>query len=293
MHVAPIRRAARHRLAPFFAIGAAILVPGIGHGQSPAPGASPWQTIEYAQVRLIAAQDRMGGDVAVDVALHVRLDPGWHTYWRAAGGVGFPPRFEWSGSANLARLEVEWPAPRRIFTFGYEAVGYENEIVFPMRATLARADAPLSLRLDAMIAVCRDICIPFEATLALDLPAGTASTTPYARLIERYAARVPTRRELLGFTIESARLVSDGSGAAIEIVARAEPPFDSPDLFIEGRPGIVLGTRKTTAAGDGRFEVTVALNQGTAGPLDDEPLTVTLVDRTRAIERVIVASSAP
>ncbi len=293
MHLAPIWHAARLALASVLCIGTAILVPSLGHGQSPAPGASPWQSIEYAQVRLIAAQDNVGGDLEIDVALHVRLDPGWHTYWRAAGGVGFPPQIDWSGSANLARLEVKWPAPHRIFTYGYEAIGYENEVVFPMRVTLARAGAPLNLRLDTMIAVCRDICIPFEASLALDVPAGAASDTAYAGLLERYAARVPTRHDLSGFAIESVRMVSSGSGAAIEIGARADPPFDAPDLFIEGRPGTILGAREATSAGDGRFEVTVAFDQGTAGWLEDEPLTVTLVDRTRAIERALVASSVP
>ena len=292
MHPAPNRRAA-HAVARLLAIGAAILVPGIGHGQTAPAAASPWQSIEYAQVRVIAAQDRVGTGGQLDLALHIRLDPGWHTYWRAAGGVGFPPRIEWSGSQNLADLEVTWPAPHRIFTFGYEAVGYENEIVFPMHASLARADAPLGVRLDILIAVCRDICIPFEATLALDLPTGAPSTTPYARLIDRYAARIPARQEVPGFAIESVRLVDRGSGAAIEIAARADPPFEGPDLFVETRPGTILGERRTKSAGDGRFEVSVDFDLGSAEPLVAEPVTVTLVDRTRAIERALVVDPPP
>ena len=291
MQLAPDRRAAA-RVASRLAIAAAILVPGAGNGQSP-PGASPWQSIEYAQVRVMAAQDRVGSGLELDLAIHVRLDPGWHTYWRAAGGVGFPLQIDWSASANLADLEVTWPAPHRIFTFGYEAIGYENEVVFPMRATLARAGAPLGLRLETLIAVCRDICIPFEATLVLDLPAGTASTTPYARLIERYSAEVPTRDDLPGFTIESVRVVRRGSGAAIEVGARADPPFDAPDLFIETRPGTILGERRATLRGDGRFEVTVDFDPGSAGWLAEEPLTVTLVDRTRSIERALLVGSSP
>lgn len=292
MQLAPDRRAAA-RVASLLAMAAAILVPGVGNGQSPPPGASPWQSIEYAQVRVMAAQDHVGSGLELDLALHVRLDPGWHTYWRAAGGVGFPPRIDWSASANLADLEVAWPAPRRIFTFGYEAVGYENEVVFPMRATLARAGAPLGLRLEALIAVCRDICIPFETNLVLYLPAGTASTTPYARLIERYSAQVPTRRDLPGFIIESVRLERRGSGAAIVVGARADPPFDAPDLFIETRPGTILGQRRATLRGDGRFEVTVDFDPGSAEWLEEEPLTVTLVDRTRSIERALLVGSSP
>jgi suppressor for copper-sensitivity B len=289
----PDRRVVRLGVASALAIGAAIIVPAPGHGQSPAPGASPWTSIEVAQVRLIAALDRVGSDGELDVGLQVRLDPGWHTYWRAAGRVGFPPQMDWNGSENLAHLEVMWPSPRRIFAFGYEAVGYENEVVFPMRATLARPGAPLSLRLDAMIAVCRDICIPFALTLALDVSSGPGSRTLYARLIERFRARVPTRGDLSGFTIESVRLVRLGPTLAIEIGARADPPFDAPDIFVETRPGIVVGAREARSTGGGRYAVTVVLDRGASHPRDEEPLTVTLVDGTRAIEREFVATSAP
>ena len=270
--------------------GAAIFVPATGHAESPAPGASPWQSIEPAQVRLMAAQDAVAADREIDIALQVRLDPGWHTYWRAEGGVGFPPQIDSSGSANLARLDVSWPAPHRIRAYGYEAVGYENEVVFPMRA---RPAAALALRLDLMIAVCSNICIPFQTTLALDLPAGTASATTYAGLIERYAARVPTREDLSGFSIESVRLVRRGPGMTLVIGARAEPPFDIPDLFIETRPGIILGARDVRAVGDGWIEVVVPFGTRAGDSASDEPVTVTLIDRTRAIERSLVLSTRP
>ena len=283
----------RPRAAMLLLCGVVILVPGTGHAEWPTPGASPWQSIEQAQVQLIAARDAVAQDRELDVALHVRLDPGWHTYWRAAGGVGFPPQIDASGSANLARLEVSWPAPHRIESYGYEAIGYENEVVLPMRATLARRGAALALRVDLMIAVCSDICIPFQTTLALDVPAGTASVTPYAQLIARYAARVPAREDLSGFAIESVRLVRRGLGMTIEIAARADPSFDTPDLFIETRPGIVLGARDARAAGDGWFEVSLPFGLGSNDPLAEERVTVTLVDRTRAIERTLVLTARP
>ncbi|MCX8508161.1 MAG: protein-disulfide reductase DsbD family protein, partial [Rhodobacteraceae bacterium] len=34
-------------------------------------------------------------------ALRLTMAPGWKTYWRAPGDAGIPPRFDWTGSANL------------------------------------------------------------------------------------------------------------------------------------------------------------------------------------------------
>ncbi|MEG4641374.1 protein-disulfide reductase DsbD domain-containing protein, partial [Paracoccus sp. APAP_BH8] len=37
-------------------------------------------------------------------ALHLRLEPGWKTYWRSPGDAGVPPRFDWAASRNLAEV---------------------------------------------------------------------------------------------------------------------------------------------------------------------------------------------
>ena len=35
-------------------------------------------------------------------AVDLTLAPGWKTYWRSPGDAGIPPRFDWSGSKNVA-----------------------------------------------------------------------------------------------------------------------------------------------------------------------------------------------
>ena len=53
-------------------------------------------------------------------AVEIRLAPGWHTYWRVPGEAGIPPRFDWSGSQNLAAVAYEWPRPEIIVSYGIE-----------------------------------------------------------------------------------------------------------------------------------------------------------------------------
>ena len=47
--------------------------------------------------------------------IEIKLQPGWHTYWRYPGDSGVPPRFDFSGSDNVASVKVLYPAPH-LFT---------------------------------------------------------------------------------------------------------------------------------------------------------------------------------
>lgn len=69
-------------------------------------GASPWASTEQSQVRLISAMTAVGDRASLSLGLHIRLEPGWKTYWRSPGDAGFPTLLDWSGSANLAAAEL-------------------------------------------------------------------------------------------------------------------------------------------------------------------------------------------
>ena len=70
-------------------------------------------------------------------ALKFVLADGWKTYWRAPGEAGIPPQFDWRGSRNLARAEIEWPTPKQTMTNGMRTIGYEHVLVLPLRLTPA------------------------------------------------------------------------------------------------------------------------------------------------------------
>src|SRR5215470_10644281 len=88
------------------AAGAA-LVAALGFPISSAPAeTSAWAESTHAKVRLISAVAATGDVQRVQLGLEIKLAPGWKTYWRSPGEGGMPPRFDWSGSANLARIET-------------------------------------------------------------------------------------------------------------------------------------------------------------------------------------------
>ncbi len=111
------------------------------------------------------------------IALHVRLAPGWKTYWRAPGEGGIPPRFGWEGSRNLASVEFHWPRPEVYEINGKQSIGYYDELVLPIELTLHRAGEPVEVRAMVELGVCEDVCVPMEAEVAVDL-AGRGGPDP-------------------------------------------------------------------------------------------------------------------
>ena len=106
--------------------------------------------------------------------LSLQLAPGWKTYWRAPGAGGIPPRFNWSGSGNLANVEVRYPVPKVIDQNGLRSIGYDRDVVFPLLVTARDAAKSVRLRAEIEVGVCEEVCIPMTLRLAADLPAGGA-----------------------------------------------------------------------------------------------------------------------
>ncbi|OIQ30161.1 MAG: hypothetical protein BM562_10010 [Alphaproteobacteria bacterium MedPE-SWcel] len=109
------------------------------------------------------------GDGHYLAALHLRLEDGWKTYWRAPGDAGIPPRFNWRGSRNVADLRLTWPTPDVFLTSGLRTIGYHDELVIPIEITPQTPGQPVRLKGRMELGLCKDVCIPSE--LSFDHPA--------------------------------------------------------------------------------------------------------------------------
>src|SRR6201747_1724986 len=130
-----------------------------------AQDSSPWQKDGHSAVRLLAGS-RSGAVLLGGVAF--QLQPGWHTYWRNPGDSGVPPRFDFTKSENVETVTVLWPAPTKIADgAGGTSLGYQKQVVLPLRIVAKNADKPVTLRADINYAVCEKLCIPVEASAEL------------------------------------------------------------------------------------------------------------------------------
>jgi DsbC/DsbD-like thiol-disulfide interchange protein len=104
--------------------------------------------------------------------ISLRLAPGWKTYWRSPGAGGIPPSFNWSGSSNLASVEVRYPVPKVMVQNGLQSIGYDRDVVFPLIVSAKDRSAPVGLRAEIEVGLCEEVCIPMTLRLSVNLPAG-------------------------------------------------------------------------------------------------------------------------
>jgi suppressor for copper-sensitivity B len=244
-------------------------------------GASPWFETEQGRVRLVAGGE---GEAGLLLGLQFEMAPGWKIYWRAPGDAGYPPSLDWKGSENLAGTTVEWPAPKRFSLFGIDTVGYDEAVVLPILARPEQAGMPVRLHAALDYLTCKEICVPYQAELALDLPDPSAATG-FRGAIAAARAAVPRPD---GSPLERLTL-RPGDPARLELGYAAPPPAGA-DVFVEAPPGIGFG--RPRASGN-------ALLVPVAGPADQvaalagQSLTVTVVAPGQSSENRLVAEAGP
>lgn len=198
-----------------------------------APDASPWDTGNYASMRLIAGQAIRDANTTIHRAgVQIRLKPGWKTYWRYPGDSGLPPRFDFAGSENVRDVSVRWPAPQRFAVGGEFSIGYEGEVIFPLHITALEPAQPTTLRLHLDFAVCEKLCVPVDAKAELVL---TGAATPYDAVLAAAEARVP-KPAAIGEGPFSVRAVRREPGRPSRVVVDLAVPSgrEGVDLFVEG-----------------------------------------------------------
>lgn len=247
-----------------------------------------WNTNDHVDTRLVSAMDAVGDADVLRLGLHFRMRPGWKIYWRSPGDAGFPPEADWSGSENAGQVTMAWPAPKRFTIFGLETLGYADEVLLPLDIALETPGRPLRLRTSVRYLTCKDICIPYDAVLALDLPAGPAEPASESGLIDRFAAHVPGPDTGGGLSIENAVLINRGKEPVLQFALRSDAGFDAPDIFIEAPKDTLFGKPAVVTVESGRRAWLEVKGAGaSAAELDGAEITVTLVDGDRAIERVL------
>jgi suppressor for copper-sensitivity B len=260
--------------------------------------ASAWARNDHAAVRLVAALGATGGGESVALGLEFDLRPGWKIYWRMPGEGGLPPRLDWSASRNLGQVAIAWPAPIRFTTFGLDTHGYEGHVVLPLTATLLDRAAPVQALAKLDYLLCEKICIPYDATLRLDLPAGPATSSAHAHTIARFAARVPSRQggpaaSAQGLVIERAEY-SAGASPLLIVTARSESPMGAPDLFVEAAGDVSFGRPEVSYLDARRVAVLrLPVDAPARAVLTGAAATLTLVDGARAVEAALSIAAGP
>jgi DsbC/DsbD-like thiol-disulfide interchange protein len=261
------------------------------------PGTSDWAKGSSSAVRLLDGGPGFRKGVR-EAGVEIRLDAGFKTYWRTPGEAGVPPLLDWSGSSNVASVDVSWPAPVRFEEAGLFSIGYDSDLIVPVTVQAKDPAKPVDLDLSITYAVCSKICIPADGKVRLLLEA-PALSTPVAQRIAAARDRVPEQGKAgIASPPGIVAVASAGDGEAL-LVDAAVPAGSTPDLFVEGPDGWLFGAPASAAAADGqgpdgtvRWRVPVLSRPDKAAKLGGLSVVLTLVAGESAVEvpaQVVVA----
>ncbi len=124
-------------------------------------------SFEASSLHLVGAPALKDGTYVAGI--DVAMAAGSHTYWKQPGDAGVPPVFSFTGSENVAKVDVLFPAPSRISADGLISFGYADHVVFPVEVRPTDAGKPVVLHLDMTYAVCNKICMPAHGVSMLKL----------------------------------------------------------------------------------------------------------------------------
>lgn len=115
---------------------------------------------KYASGRFVSGDEHVDKKLPTDLGLQIDLKDGWYTYWRMPGDNGLAPKFDWTESENVKRVDISWPVPSRYTVTDMHSFGYSDHVLLPLTVTPENPDLPTRLDAKIDIVVCHEICIP-------------------------------------------------------------------------------------------------------------------------------------
>lgn len=163
-----------------------MVVPGARAGLVHAP---------HTKIELISDVSQIGPVAPFWLGVRYVVEEGWHIYWRNPGDSGAAPEFEWSLPEGWKKEPVQWPLPERVPVSHLMNYGYKGEVILPVRVIpTGRNPSPEPFRIEVGAAwlVCKEECVPAEASLSLQIPVGAEKRpSAWAEEIRNALEQVP------------------------------------------------------------------------------------------------------
>ena len=142
---------------------------------------------------LVSAETARPGETVV-AGVRLRMDPGWHTYWRNPGGSGMPTTVDWQLPTGVTAGAMEWPVPEKLPDEDLTTYIYTKEVVLlvPLKLSADLLPGPLELKAAVSWLECEVACVPGKANVKAVLNIGAANkSSKEASIIESWQKRLP------------------------------------------------------------------------------------------------------
>lgn len=159
------------------------------------------------------------------LALRLKMDKGWHTYWRNGADSGLPTSIEWTLPEGFSADEMQWPLPERIDTPPLVSYGYHGEIFL-----LNKINVPGTIKDGQTVTIqaradwleCEDVCIPGGVDLSIDLKVSNA-----VKPDENWVTKLADARALIPVKESGWQFSASENDSVIILQAKAPEWFNS------------------------------------------------------------------
>ena len=146
---------------------------------APAPAAPV--NAGHLQAELVTQTTAVAPGGTIYVALRQQIEPGWHTYWRNPGDSGQATTLAWTLPDGWHAGDMVWAPPHQLRTGPLMDYGYTGAVVLPVQITApasARPGQTVTLKAHAGFLVCKDVCVPADADLSIDVSVAASAGDP-------------------------------------------------------------------------------------------------------------------
>jgi thiol:disulfide interchange protein DsbD len=130
------------------------------------------QKSQNSEAELVSEVESIQPGQAFWVALRLKAEPEWHTYWQNPGDSGLATTIKWELPEGFSAEPILWPYPERIDAPQVTSFGYDGEIFLLVKITPPSNITSPSIKLvgNSKWLICKELCLPAGAKVELQLP---------------------------------------------------------------------------------------------------------------------------
>ena len=193
---------------------------------------SEWAVGETSKLRLISPYSQ-NSSKNITIGLEYQMQPGWKTYWKSPGDGGFAQNISWENSSNISNVKILWPTPIKFEILGLTSLGYQDNVTFPLEIEIENEFQDINLDLHVNYLICKEICIPGDARIFLDIPAGEKKINDNYFDVEQALSKLPEKDFSRTYLKNINANVLEGENlSTIQLQIESEKIFFNPEIFL-------------------------------------------------------------
>ena len=248
---------------------------------------SDWSVSETSKLRLISpyAQNNTKNFI---VGLEYQMETGWKTYWKSPGDGGFAQTISWENSSNVKNVNILWPTPVEFEILGLTSLGYENNVIFPLEVEIEDELQNTFLNLHVSFLICKDICIPGDARIFLEIPSGEKKLTDKYFNLEQALSFLPKKNFNSSYIKKIyANVFKNNQYSTIQLQFESDKSFFNPKIFLHTPFGLPVVKNSITYSSDNKL-ITADFNFDNDLISEEKfPLEVIIKDKNHNFEKIL------